>query len=121
MTDNRLGLNTDTVTTLPRGTELARAALRVIACNPQLWRQNTSMCGTSGCFMGHVVFLGLGIATEDDFDRWARPLGGAGVMPVAQELLDWTYEETDQIFGLMTKDFEVLENYVEAIIAKHEQ
>lgn len=122
MPDNTLGLTEPTAATatLPRGAELAHAALNVIACNPDLWNQSTSMCGSKGCFMGHVVFIGLGLSTEEDFDRWARPLGGAGVMPTAQELLGWTYDEADLIFGLMTDDFEVLEQYVNAIVLSHE-
>lgn len=100
-----------------RGGALAEAALAVIEQNPEKWDQAVSMCGSQGCFMGHVVFIGLGMSTEEDFDWWAMGFGGASVMGTAQELLGWSYQDADFIFSKMTDDFEELAWHVREIVS----
>jgi hypothetical protein len=102
-------------TTGLRGNDLAEATLDHISAYPVDWDQADSVCGTTACFIGRAVLIGLDMDSEEDFDAWneGRNLSifDAGVV-----MLGWEYDDVDFIYGMMTDEFSKLEENVRNIM-----
>lgn len=93
-----------------RGNDLAYATLDYIREHPQEWDQSQYFCGSLACFAGRAFLLGMNLTSwqpdEDDLDTGTA----------AARLLGWTDWQADYVFGLMTRDYGVLERAVKEVL-----
>jgi hypothetical protein len=99
---------------------LAYQALDYIRDHPAEWDQGHYICGTTACFAGRAVLIGLGLPGEEAFRQYQEKLYADGktfrTWEVATELLGWTRQEAQYVFGCFTRDFTTLENAVKDVL-----
>ena len=118
-----------------RNDALAQAVLDHIREHPEEWSQDAFLCGTTACFAGHAVLLGLAGVEGDNFEErrgsfrawqtgrnrtlWQAgrtlPDSGRSLRILAQNLLGWTKEEADHVFYNFTKQYSALERSVRQV------
>jgi hypothetical protein len=115
------------MTTLPvapvfvKNASLACQTLDYIREHPAEWDQHDYFCGTTACFAGRAILTGLGLPGVAAFRDWqedqSRTTGCVpGTSEIACQLLGWNASEGEYVFGLMTRDFSVLERAVREVL-----